>query len=100
MTGIQLDLFTVILMVVLAFICGYSAGHKRGSDEVREAVSGIFQRIGDLGKNIGQAAEEAQKRREEAKKELNESWENLMQSIRERNKQDISQEEKGKETKE
>ena len=41
MTGIQIDLFTVALMVILAFICGYSSGHKYGRNEVRRSITDI-----------------------------------------------------------
>lgn len=49
MTGVQLDLFTVILMVILAFICGYSSGHKLGRYEVRKSITDI---IGGLNKAL------------------------------------------------
>lgn len=45
MTGIVLDLFTVILMVVLAFVCGYSAGHKFGRSEVLHALQEAVKTI-------------------------------------------------------
>ena len=48
MTGIAIDLFTVILMVVLSFICGYSAGHKYGRMEVRKSLNDLSSTITKL----------------------------------------------------
>ena len=45
MTGIQLDLLTVILLVILSFVCGYSAGHKVGRYEVQNFVIKTMEEI-------------------------------------------------------
>jgi len=38
MTGIAVDLLTAILITILAFICGHSAGHRVGREETRSAM--------------------------------------------------------------
>ena len=48
MTGINLDLFTVIIMLILAFMCGYSAGHRLGREEVRRFIIGSIAKMTGL----------------------------------------------------
>jgi hypothetical protein len=45
MTGIVIDLFTVILMIVIAFMCGYSAGHRVGRYETRTSFENLAKTI-------------------------------------------------------
>ena len=40
-----LDLFTVILLVILSFICGYSAGHRIGRNEVGQYFKTMIKSV-------------------------------------------------------
>ena len=61
MTGMSMDLLTVILMVVLAFICGYSAGHKFGRDEVRRNINNTIGSINQIFEHQAKKMEEVRK---------------------------------------
>ena len=63
MTGIMIDVFTVILLVILAFICGYSAGHKFGRDEVRRSFNAVLD-------SVNKTIDDQTKRMEEARKQM------------------------------
>ena len=67
-------MFTVILMVVLAFICGYSAGHKFGRDEVRRSFDAA---LGEINKVI----EDQTKKMEEARRQMTEGKGNPMRFL-------------------
>lgn len=61
MTGITLDLFTVILIIILAFICGYSAGHRFGRNEVYKFIMHIIKTVSEYkekGVDIREVSEE------------------------------------------
>ena len=51
MTGVTLDLLTAILMIILAFVFGYSAGHRVGREETRAAISNLVKAANGLSKD-------------------------------------------------
>lgn len=69
MTGISLDLFTVILLVLLAFTWGYHAGHRYGRNEVRDSINSA---IGGFNKIF----EDQAKKMEEVRKQMMENKSN------------------------
>lgn len=67
MFGINIDLFPVILMVILAFICGYSGGHRLGREETYVAIS---KAIEETKKSLIEVNENTKRNAEEKAKTL------------------------------
>ena len=65
MFGINIDLFPVILMVILAFICGYSGGHRFGREETyaafNKAIEETKKSLIEVNENTKHNAEEKAK---------------------------------------
>lgn len=64
MHTITIELISVILFVVLAFVCGYSAGHKVGRKEAMH-MAGAF--MASIKQTFEEIAKNNLKKREESK---------------------------------
>lgn len=67
MFGINIDLFPVILMVILAFICGYGGGHRFGREETYFALSKVIE---ETKKSLIEVNENTKRNAEEKAKTL------------------------------